>query len=122
MADGQICWMIDWREHFRCRQVAWDGPLYGDLPEFQVIFSLRMTQSGVLRFWADDGCIVRRSGRIVHEDRDAHSLMAHEIEVEARRGAPLESTKGLPFCKSSLASGFRRSHRLYSILRIRRRG
>src|SRR5260221_2246700 len=81
--DDHACWMIDWREFFK-RGVKWWVPnMGGEMRGFHVVFHLRLRQTGKLVFWDDDGCVIRRSGTVVHRDPSAHSLARHEIDVLA---------------------------------------
>lgn len=41
-----------------------------------------MRGTGHLAFVADDGCVIRRNGTIVHDDRSVHSLTRHTLWVE----------------------------------------
>jgi hypothetical protein len=75
-----ICWMIDWREMFRAAHPG-DRSLGGEMSGFHVVFRVRVTRSGVLTIWDDDGCVVRRDGRIVHDDRSAHVLRPFNLDV-----------------------------------------
>lgn len=75
--------MIDWKEHFHDGLAFHDGYRSGQMQLFHVVFRIRVHLSGRLVFWDDDGSIVRRGGEVLHEDRTAHSLRRHEIEVEA---------------------------------------
>lgn len=79
----ELCWTVDWCVYFECRQVLWDRRALGDLPGFHVVFTIEIVETGRLRFWCDDGCIIRRSGRILHEDRRAHMVEPSELPVEA---------------------------------------
>jgi hypothetical protein len=81
MHDNIPCWMLDWREFFRSGLL--DARLGGQMRGFQVRFNIRVRASGVLVFWDDDGCIIRRNGMIVHQDREAHPLHRSELSVEA---------------------------------------
>jgi hypothetical protein len=65
-------WTIDWCEFFG-----------GEMRGFHVVFELRITASGTLVFWADDGCVIRRNGQVVHCDRGAHMLERSTIEASA---------------------------------------
>lgn len=80
--DGKCFWTIDWRDYFRSGVKRWNPLEGGELRGFQVVFTLRIRRSGTLQFYDDDGCIIRRNGEIVHEDRSAHTLMRHEIPVK----------------------------------------
>ena len=73
----ELCWTIDWGELFG-----------GEMRGFHVVFQLRVTASGTLVFWADDGCVIRRNGQIVHCDRGAH--MPARSSIEVRVGDRLE--------------------------------
>jgi hypothetical protein len=53
------------------------------MKKFHVVFRLRVEASGTLVFWDDDGCIIRRDGEVVHEDRQVHALERHELAVRA---------------------------------------
>jgi hypothetical protein len=81
--DGCNCWAIDWCHVFgqslRFHR-AWQA---GEMRCFHVVFKLRVSDSGTLVFWDDDGSIIRRNGKIVHEDRECHPLVRHELQVRA---------------------------------------
>jgi hypothetical protein len=81
--QNEWCWMINWRDLFKSGLKAWDARLGGEMRGFQIVFRLRIHKSGRLIFWADDGCIIRCNGAIIHCDRSAHSLARSEIEVTA---------------------------------------
>ncbi len=81
--QGEWCWMINWRELFKRGLKSWDSRVGGEMRGFQVVFRLRISKSGQLIFWDDDGCIIRRNGTIIHNDRSAHPLARSEIEVSA---------------------------------------
>ncbi len=76
------CWMIDWREMFRAAHPG-DRSLGGEMCGFHIVFRVRVNRAGLISIWDDDGCIVRRGGRVLHEDRSAHMLSAFQIEVQA---------------------------------------
>lgn len=83
MLDGTTTSSIDWRVFFG-RHLSvheWGHP--GEMKEFHVVFRLRVEQSGTLIFYDDDGCIVRRNGDVVHEDREVHPVQRHELAVRA---------------------------------------
>lgn len=80
--EGAVCQAIDWREVFGGVHVFGDH-VTGQMKEFHVIFRLRPEVGGTLVFFDDDGCIIRRNGEIVHEDREAHPLTRHELPVRA---------------------------------------
>ena len=81
--EGRQCWSIDWCQffgqslRFHCARQA------GEMRGFHVVFKVRVHDSGTLVFWDDDGSIIRRNGKIVHEDRECHPLMRHELAVVA---------------------------------------
>jgi hypothetical protein len=81
LQDGEPCWMIDWREFFRGGLE--DHGIGGQMRQFHVTFTVRVQEYGTLVFWDDDGCIIRRNGRHLHEDRSAHVLTRHELAVNA---------------------------------------
>ena len=62
---------IDWAKFFG-----------GQLRGFHVVFRLRINAKGMLSFWADDGCVIRCNGQIVHADRAAHPPVRSEIDVD----------------------------------------
>lgn len=80
---GERCWMVNWREMFKEGIKTWDSNIGGEMREFHIVFRLKAKGDGKLIFWDDDGCVIRRNGQIVHEDRSAHMLSRNEIEVEA---------------------------------------
>jgi hypothetical protein len=72
---------IDWRQFFSRNLRAHTTHRTGEMKEFHVVLRVRAERGGTLVFYDDDGCIIRRNGRIVHEDREAHALRRHEIAV-----------------------------------------
>ncbi len=80
--DGASCQTIDWREVFGGRIRVFGDHVTGQMKEFHVVFRLRVEASGTLVFYDDDGCIVRRDGEVLHEDREAHALTRHELRVQ----------------------------------------
>jgi len=83
LIDDVPCWSLDWRDHFRSGTKRWNPYEGGELRGFQVNFRLQVPHDGRLIFWDDDGSIIRRRGEIIHEDRSAHSLQRHELQVNA---------------------------------------
>lgn len=81
--EGQHCWAVDWCAVFSQGLHFHSARRSGEMRRFHVTFELRVHDSGNLVFWDDDGCIVRRNGDIVHEDRECHALTRHEIAVFA---------------------------------------
>jgi hypothetical protein len=80
---GQAFWAIDWCQEFS-RGLRFHSPQRsGEMRCFQVVFRLRVHDSGKLVFWDDDGCIIRRGAKVLHEDRECHPLVRHEIPVRA---------------------------------------
>ena len=82
--EDELVWMIDWGDLFRGgvpgrAQGDWGGEMRG----FHLVFHLRVTGAGPLAFWAEDGCLLRRNGRLVHADPAAHELTRHVLEVRA---------------------------------------
>jgi hypothetical protein len=80
--NGELCWTIDWREFFSVATLT-RGGRSGEMRGFHVVFEIQIARAGELVFWADDGCIVRRDGRVVHADRAAHPLQRHTLRVDA---------------------------------------
>jgi len=80
--DGSPAWRLDWREFFRQGIRPYSYSCGGEMRGFHIVFRLRAELTGLMRFWDDDGSIVRRRGAIVHQDRRAHPLQEHVIEVE----------------------------------------
>jgi hypothetical protein len=85
---GELYWSIDWRELFAGDLKFWSPRGSGEMRGFHVVFRLRIRSSGTLTFWDDDGCVMRRRGRLIHEDRSSHQLSCNEISVSA--GDPIE--------------------------------
>ena len=81
--DGQPTFAIDWRKCFAEGIASPEWHLAGEMKEFHVVFRLRAERSGTLVFHDDDGCIIRRNGVIVHEDREVHPMRRHELPVRA---------------------------------------
>ncbi len=79
LVDGQPLWLIDWCAVFRSGGMGGGG----EMRDFHIVFRVRVLADGPLAFWSDDGCIIRRAGRIVHEDREAHPLRPAELDVHA---------------------------------------
>jgi hypothetical protein len=80
VVDDELCWMIDWRDLFRSGVPGKWQPA-GRMRGFHVVFRLRVRGGGRLAFWDDDGCLVRRNGELVHQDRSSHRLTRHAIDV-----------------------------------------
>jgi hypothetical protein len=83
VVDGELCWMIDWREFFQSGIKAWAPGVSGEMRGFHVLFEIEVRHTGRLLFRDDDGSIVRLNGRVVHEDRSAHTLQTHSLDVQA---------------------------------------
>ena len=73
---------IDWTDAFRTDLNRAGQPTPGEMRGFHVVFRLRVQRGGRLAFYDSDGCIIRRNGEIVHEDREAHPVTRHELHVE----------------------------------------
>ena len=86
--DGIECDALDWGDFFRADLQVNGRPTAAQMRGFHVVFRLRVQQTGRLVFFDTDGCIIRRNGEIVHEDRDRHPIRQHELEV--RLGDRLE--------------------------------
>jgi hypothetical protein len=84
IVDDELCWTIDWRDQFRGGVPGKAGWEYcGEMRGFHLVFELRVHGNGTLAIWADDGCVIRRDGQVLHEDPLAHGLTRHTIDVEA---------------------------------------
>jgi hypothetical protein len=81
VVDGIPCYMLDWTEVFRSDLNRSGQPTPGEMRGFHVVFRLRVSRGGKLAFFDTDGCIIRRNGEIVHEDRTAHPWRRHELIV-----------------------------------------
>ncbi len=81
--EHQPCWAIDWRNVFSQGLRFHSHRRSGEMRCFHVVFTLRIHDSGKLVFWDDDGCVIRRDGKVLHEDRKCHALTRHEINVKA---------------------------------------
>jgi hypothetical protein len=81
--DGATLQSIDWRAFFGNTVNAgeWNRP--GEMKGFHVVFRIRIECGGTLVFHDDDGCMIRRDGVVVHEDREIHPLQRHELTVRA---------------------------------------
>ena len=79
--DGMPCWLIDWCVQFDGGVRRYNGNTPGEMRGFHVVFSVRVHTSGTLIFWADDGCIIRRDGLILHDDRTTHPMTRGEVTV-----------------------------------------
>jgi hypothetical protein len=87
--DHMPVWTIDWRGFIRGMiQDPGKMELTGQMRRFQIVFRIRVLESGPLAVWSDDGCVIRREGRILHEDRTAHAASRQVIAVQ--RGDLLE--------------------------------
>ena len=86
--NQERCWTIDWRQWFKQGVAYWQSSLGGEMRGFQVMFRIRVLGSGKLVFWDDDGCVIRRHGSLIHDDRTVHPPTRSEIEV--RIGDQLE--------------------------------
>jgi hypothetical protein len=73
---------LDWTDVFRSDLNRSGQPSAGEMRGFHLVFRLRVLRGGKLAFFDTDGCIIRRNGEIVHEDREAHPLTRHELMVE----------------------------------------
>jgi hypothetical protein len=78
----EVCWLIDWREFLSRGRPSLAAGGVGEFGGCHVVVRLRMRETGRLAFFADDGCVIRRNGEIVHDDRETHALTRHEIGVE----------------------------------------
>jgi hypothetical protein len=83
LMDDVLCWSLDWRDVFRAGAKRWNPHEGGELRGFQIVFRIQVSSAGRLVFWDDDGSIIRRGGEIIHEDRSAHPLQRHELQVGA---------------------------------------
>lgn len=81
--EGAAVAQIDWRAFFRRAIRNEVSGASGEMKRFHVVFRLRCERSGTLVFFDDDGCVIRRDGEIVHEDRRAHAPQRHQLEVRA---------------------------------------
>lgn len=72
---------IDWRQAFSTDLTFPGRPGLGEMRGFYVVFQLRVELGGRMVFLDTDGCIIRRNGTIVHEDRDPHPPERHELCV-----------------------------------------
>jgi hypothetical protein len=80
---GEQCWAIDWREVFGGGLKFWSPRASGEMRGFHVVFEVRINGTGQLAIWADDGCIIRRSDKVIHCDRSAHMAARSEVTVSA---------------------------------------
>ena len=81
--QGERCWHVDWCESFRDGLTFWPGHQGGEMRGFHLVFRIRVNGSGTLVFWDDDGSVIRREGRVVHDDRTAHAPARAELSVRA---------------------------------------
>jgi hypothetical protein len=79
--EGQGYHALDWTDLFRMDPSKTGQPSPGEMRGFHVVFRARVQSGGRLVFFDTDGSIIRRNGEIVHEDRDAHPLQRHELDV-----------------------------------------
>jgi hypothetical protein len=75
------CYALDWMDIFRLDVYRTGQPTAAEMRGFHVVFRLRVQHSGRLTFFDSDGCIIRRNGEVVHEDRERHPLQTHETPV-----------------------------------------
>jgi len=81
--DGHPADLIDWCGFFGKDIAVVGANRVGEMKKFHVVFRIRVDQTGKLVFFDDDGCVIRRNGEIVHEDRETHALRRHELPVSA---------------------------------------
>jgi hypothetical protein len=55
----------------------------GEMRDSYIVFRVRVQQGGKFVFWDDDGSIIRRKGKVIHEDRSAHAFRATKLELDA---------------------------------------
>jgi hypothetical protein len=61
---------MDWRHWMRNGAGELDpNHPSGQMRGFHIVFRLRIAEAGMLRFWSDGGCVVRRGGRVLYEHR-----------------------------------------------------
>ncbi len=82
MLDRVSYYTLEWTDVFRTDLNRAGQPTPGEMRGFHVIFRLRVQRGGRLVFFDSDGCIIRRNGETVHEDREAHPVTRHELHVE----------------------------------------
>jgi hypothetical protein len=80
---GEPCWLINWCALFGAGLRRHDGHVPGEMRGFHVVFHLKVHVSGILVFWSDDGCIIRRQGTVVHADRATHPPTRDSLTVQA---------------------------------------
>ncbi|HKP76732.1 MAG TPA: hypothetical protein VJT67_14475, partial [Longimicrobiaceae bacterium] len=80
MIEGEPVWTIDWCRLFGS---CFKHVVGSEMKRFHVVFRIRVAETGRMVFWDDDGSIIRLGGRVVHEDRSAHSFTASAIQVQA---------------------------------------
>lgn len=78
---NEVCWLIDWRAFLARGRPPLGNGYNGAFHGYHIVLRLRLRGSGRLAMFADDGCVVRRNGEVVHDDRGVHGLTRHEIEV-----------------------------------------
>ena len=81
--DGNVCRVINWREVFQAGLQFWEPRTTGEMRGFHVVFKIRINNSGILNFWSDDGCIIRRCEKTIHCDQTTHKPTRSRIPVEA---------------------------------------
>lgn len=79
--DGVECNALDWTDIFRIDMPMLCDLAVAEMRGFYVVFRLRVRATGHLAFFDTDGCIIRRNGKIVHEDRERHPVRPHEMNV-----------------------------------------
>lgn len=79
--EGFECNALDWTDIFRMGVRMPYELSAAEMRGFYVVFRLRVLQTGRLIFFATDGCMIRRNGEIVHEDRERHPPRRHELNV-----------------------------------------
>jgi hypothetical protein len=83
IVEGAAAQLIDWRGFFGEDVRVWGDHRTGEMKKFHVVFRVRVERGGTLVFFDDDGCIIRRDGEVIHEDREVHPLRRHELAVRA---------------------------------------
>jgi hypothetical protein len=74
---------VDWRRHFASGVPVHQHHYSGEMKQFHVVFTIRISRTGTFIFYDDDGCVIRRHGEIIHDDRSVHTLTRHELNVRA---------------------------------------
>lgn len=81
MIHDEWLWVFNWSDFFRCDLKA--TTMGREMRGFHVLFVLKMKYDGLFIFRDDDGCIIRRDGKIIYCNRNTKQISQGKIEVKA---------------------------------------